>query len=64
MLMFVIKTVNLSLVFTESQHLVEFLPIMKAYFHRTTKVDFITYYFVGILAYVVISRRFILKLVI
>ena len=61
---FVVKTVNLSLVFTENQHLVVFSPIMKIPFQRTKREDFYTHYLIGVLAYVVISRHFILKLTI
>ena len=56
--------VNLSLVFTENQHIGEFSPIMKVSFQRTKREDFFTRYFVGVLAYVVISRHFILKSII
>ena len=56
--------VNLSLVFTENQHLVEFSPIMKVSFQRTKRGDFYTHCFIGFLAYVVILRYFILKLII
>ena len=35
-----VKTVNLLLVFTENQRLVEFLPIMKVSFQRTKREDF------------------------
>ena len=55
---------NLSLVFRENQHLVEFSPIMKVSFQRTKRGDFYTHYFIGVLAYVVTSRHFILKLII
>ena len=61
---FVVKMVNLSQVFTENQHLKEFSPIMKVSFQRTKREDFYTHYFIGVLAYVVISRHFILKLTI
>ena len=61
---FVVKMVNLSLVFTENQHLVGFSPIMKVSFQRTKREDFYTHYFIGVLAYVVISRHFILKSII
>ena len=64
MLKFVIKTVNLSLVFTGNQHLVEFSPIMKVSFQLMKREDFYTHYFIGVLAYVVISRHLILKLII
>ena len=46
------KTVNLALVFTENQHLVGFSTIMKVSFQRTKRED--TYYFIGVLAFVVI----------
>ena len=52
------------LVFTENQHLVGFSPIIKVSFQRTKREDFYTHYFIGVLAYVVISRHFILKLTI
>ena len=55
---FSVKTVNLSLVFTENQHLVEFSPMMKVLFQCTKRGDFYTHYFIGVLAYVVISRHF------
>ena len=38
---FVVKTVNLSLVLTESQHLVEFSPILKVLFQPTKIEDFV-----------------------
>ena len=41
-----------------------FSPIMKVSFQRTKREDFYTHYFIGVLAYVVISRHFILKLTI
>ena len=44
-----VKTVNLSLVFTENQHLVGFSPIMKVSFQRTKREIFYTHYFIGIL---------------
>ena len=47
--------VNLLLVCTENQHLVEFSPIMKASFQRTKRGEFYTHYFIGVLAYVVIQ---------
>ena len=40
---FLAKTVNLSLVFTESQHLVKFSSIIKVLSHRTKKLDLYTY---------------------
>ena len=46
------KTVNLSLVFTENQHLVGFSPIMKVSFQRTKKEDFYRYYFIRVLPYI------------
>ena len=56
--------VNLSLVFTENKHLVGFSPIMKVLSQRTKIEDFNTHYFIGVLAYAVISRHFILKLIV
>ena len=50
------------IIFTENQHLVGFSPVMKA--SRTKREDFYTHYVLGILAYTVISRHFILKLTI
>ena len=47
--------------FTENQHLVGFSPIMKVSFQRTKREDFYTHYFIRVLAYVVISRHFLLK---
>ena len=41
-----------------------FSPIMKVSFQRTKREDFYTHYFIGVLAYVVISKHFILKLTI
>ena len=64
MLKFVVRTVNLSLVFTENQHLVEFSPIINFLFQVTKGEDFYTHYFIGVLAYVVTSRYFIWKSVI
>ena len=52
-----------SLVFTENQHIERFSPIMKVSFQHTKREDFYTHYFIGVLAYVVISRHFILKLI-
>ena len=52
------------IMFTENQHLVGFSPIMKVSFQRTKREDFYTHYFIGVLAYVVTSRHFILKLTI
>ena len=60
---FVVKTVNLSLIFTENQHLKGFSPITKVPFQRNVPKER-THYFVGVLAYVVIPRHFILKLII
>ena len=40
------------------------VPIMKVSFKRTKRDDFYTHYFIGVLACVVISRHFILKLII
>ena len=53
--------VKLLLLFTENQHLVEFLLIVKVSFQRTKTENFYTHYFIWVLAYVVISRHFILK---
>ena len=61
---FILKTVKLSLVFTESQHLAEFSPIMKISFQRTKRGDFHIHYFTGGLTYVAISRHFIHKSII
>ena len=52
------------IMFTENQHLVGFSPVMKVSFQRTKIEDFYTHYVIGILAYTVISRHFILKLTI
>ena len=41
-----------------------FSPIMKVSFQRIKRQDFYTHYFIEVLAYVVISRHFILKLTI
>ena len=49
---------------TEKQHLLDFSPVMKVSFQRTKRGDFYTRYFIEVLAYVVISRHFILKLII
>ena len=49
---FVVKTVNLSLVFTENQLLVGFSPIMKVSFQRTKKDNFYRHYFIRVLPYV------------
>ena len=38
-------------------------PVMKVSFQRTKRGDFYKHYFIGVLAYVVISRHFILKLI-
>ena len=46
------------------QHLLESLPVMKVSFQRTKRGDFSTHYFIGVLAYVLISRHFILKSII
>ena len=56
--------VNLSLAFTENQYLVGFSPIMKVSFQRTTREDFYTHNFKGVLIYIMISRHLILKLII
>ena len=51
--------------FTENQLLVEFSPIMKVSLQRTNeRGDFYRHYFIRVLAYVVISKYFILKLTI
>ena len=42
----------------------EFTPIMKVAFQCTKRKDFYTHYFIGVFAYVVILRHFILKLII
>ena len=55
---FVVKTVNLSLVFPENQHLLEFSPIMKVLFQRTKRGNFYTHYFIEVF------RHFILKSII
>ena len=47
------RTVNLSLVFTENQHLDEHSPVMKVSFQRTNRGDFYTHNFKGVSAYVV-----------
>ena len=49
---------------TGNQHSVEFSPIVKVSFQCTKREDFLIHYFIGILAYVVISRNFILELII
>ena len=64
MLKFFIIMVNLSLVLTGNQHLVQFLLIIKAQFQCTQNEDFYTYYFKGVLMYAVISRHFIRKFII
>ena len=61
---FVVKTLNLSPVFIENQHLVVFSQIMKVLFQRTKRKEFYTHYFIDSLAYVGISTHFILKLII
>ena len=38
--------------------------MMKDSFERTKRMDFYAHYFIGVLAYAVISRYFILKLII
>ena len=48
---------NLSLVFTESQHLEEFSPIIKVSFQRPQKEDFYTRYVIGFLAYTMTLRH-------
>ena len=58
-LKFVIKTVNLSLVLTENQHWGELSVFMNVLFQHTKRGDFYTAYFIGVLAYVAISRHFI-----
>ena len=50
--------------FLENLHLVEFSPIMKVSLQPTKSEDLYTHYFIGVLSYVVISKRFILKLLI
>ena len=54
---YVVKTVNLLLVFTENQHLAGLSPIMKVSFQRTKREDFHTHHFIGVSAYGVISRH-------
>lgn len=61
MLKFVVKTVTLSLVSAENQHLVEFTPIMKVLFQLPKREDFYKHYCIGFLADVVISRQFMWK---
>ena len=51
-------------VFTENKDLVRFSRIMKVSYQHTKTEDFYTYYFTGVLAYVVLSRHSILKLII
>ena len=58
---FVVKTVNLSLVPNEHHHLVEFSPVMIVSFQRAKRGVSYTHYFIGVLAYVVISKHFIWK---
>ena len=41
-----------------------FSPIMKVSFKRTKREDSYIHYFIGVLAYVLITRHFILKLII
>ena len=53
MLKLVAKTVNLPLVFTKNQHLVEFSKIMNVSLQRTKIGDFYTHCLIGVLAYVV-----------
>ena len=48
----------------KNQHLVGFSIIMKVSFQCTKRKDFYTHYFIGVVAYVLISRHFILKLII
>ena len=55
---------NLSLVLTENPHFLEFSSITKVSFRRTKREDFYTHCFIGVLAYVVISRHLILKSII
>ena len=52
------------LVFTENQHLMGFSQIMKVSFPHIKKEVFYAHYSTGVLAHVVISRHFILKLII
>ena len=58
------KKANLSLVFPERHHLVEFSPVMKVSFRLTKRRDFYTHYFIEIPVYVLISRYFIWKSII
>ena len=60
----VVRMINLSLVFTESQHLLKFSPIMKASFQYTKKEDFYTHYNIKVSAFVLILKHFIQKLII
>lgn len=56
--------INLALVFTGSQGLVEFMPIMPVSFQLTKEDEFSAYYFLEVVASIVISRHFTRKLVI
>ena len=49
MLKFVVKTANLSLVFTENQHLTEFSQIREVSFQHTKREDFYTHKFKGVM---------------
>ena len=55
------KMSALNLVVTESHHLVELSTIMKVLFLRNKRENFYIHYVTGVLAYIVISRHFILK---
>ena len=62
---FVVKTINLSLVFKENQNLVGLSPTMKdSKFQSIKREDFYTHYFIGPPIYVVILQHVILKLII
>ena len=59
------KNGNVSLTFTENQHLVLFSPTTKVSFERSKSEDFYTHYFIGVLAFVMnFILTFILKFVI
>ena len=54
----------MSLIITKNQYLMEFLPIMKLLFQCTKRGYFYTHYFIGDLAYVIISKHFMFKWII
>ena len=56
---FIVKTINLSLVFSEGQHLVVVSPIMKVWFQRTWQEGFDTHYFIEVSSVFVISKPII-----